>query len=95
MYNYWCLNLICSLCVLPEIKLKIASNKVIIEQMLSVTLCPFLGDHFAERVVVILLVLSHSPETHSHIILHSTFTEFVLKETVTQKYSDEVQELLR
>ena len=85
----------CSICELPEIRLKIASDKELIKQMLSVMLCPSYGDNVADRVVMILLVLSYSFETHSQLISHNEFAETIKNGTATQFVSNEVQDLLR
>ena len=67
----------------------------IIEQMLSVTLCPSFDENVVHSVVMTFLVLSYSPETHSFLIRHHSFMEFIQNETVNERVSVEIQELLR
>ena len=55
----------------------LASNQEVVEQMLSMTFCVNMNISVTHSVVMILLVLAYSPETHPHIIKHNKFAKFL------------------
>lgn len=78
-----------SLSELPEIRLTIACNKMVMQQMYSIALNSTFQVNVIHSIVMIILVLGYTPTSHTHLILHPSFREFVTK-TYTQPAGNEV-----
>ena len=93
---YYYFLLLYSLCELPEIRLDIASNSQIIEQMYSICLSPSFEHSFIHRVVMVFLDLSYTHETHPYLTSHKEFTAFMKFElTTTGFFSTCTPDLIR
>ena len=66
----------------PELKLRIASDSEMIEQIMTIPLIPssILNQTEPIAATALLLSLSHDTQTHEHVILHEMFCEFLNKD---------------
>lgn len=72
-----------SLCELPETHLPVVTNRNAIDQLVNVATSNMFDIRTIQSVAVLLLVLSYTPETHSHLIqcgvvenmMHAQFLE--------------------
>lgn len=66
-----------SLCELPETHLQLASNKEAIDQMMNVIQSKMFDFRTVQMIAILLLVLSYTSATHSHLIQCNTTERLV------------------